>query len=135
MGTDGLKEKPTLDELNKALRETYDLFVDRCLLRNFIVLGDTAEGVIKGELYGDKIEVGVEKKYFTEELSRSLDLNGVTGNEADGYSFTVGKVPVKIQVIKKKYKFLENPDFVFYMGDTYHYANPYETYKKLKPLK
>lgn len=127
MGTDG---PITLDELNKALRETYDLFVDRCLLLNFLVLGDTAEGVRQGQLYGDKIEVGVEKKYFTEELLRSLELNNVK-KEGDIYTFTVGRVPVTIKVIEKKYRFFENPDFVFYMGDTYYHANPYETYKKL----
>lgn len=130
MGTNGV----TKTELDKALRETHDLFVDRCLLLNFLVLGDTAEGIRQGELYGDKIEVGVEKRYFTEELLRSLELNGIEKTEKGNYKFTVGEVPIFIKLIKKKYKFFENPDFAFYMGDTFYFGNPYEKYKRVSKL-
>lgn len=120
-------------ELDKALRETYDLFVDRCLVANFLVLGDTAKGIMEGELKGDKIEVGIEEKYLTESVRNTLKLMEVNKNaKNDDYFFKIGKTPVEIKVIKEKYPFFEHPDFKFYMGDTFYHANPFNEYWEQK---
>src|SRR3990167_5888998 len=45
----------TLEQLNYALREVYELWN----YWEYMLMGDTAKGAKEGKLYGDKIEIGI----------------------------------------------------------------------------
>lgn len=101
----------------------------------FLVLGNTLEGVIKAELFGDKVELGVRERYLTDDTLGMLKIvNPDLKVEGDKICFAWEGVPVEIKVIKRNYKFFENPDSVFYKVTEYKIPNPLETYRKARYL-
>ena len=56
------------DQLNAALRAVYDLFE----YYPYLLLSDTGKGAIDGKLYGDKITIGIEKRYLTKDVRDAI---------------------------------------------------------------
>ena len=134
----GLKPELSPDQLDQALATAEDL-LGRAQIP-FLVLGKTLEGVLKEKLEGDKIELGVRKRYLTEDTLGILKI--VTDSffgqkvtiEDNLISFEHGGVPVEIRIINRNYKCLENPDKVFYKVTEYFIPNPVGDYLKIKAL-
>ena len=125
----------SIDELNKALFDFEDL-MERCLTP-FLLLGDTAKDIIDGfMLRGDKVEVGVETKYLTPEVLSTIEVyKGIKLDKEQGkWEYMVDDVPVVVKLINKKYKFLDNPNTMFYWGGDYRFPNPFDTYYKSRFL-
>jgi hypothetical protein len=121
------------DQLDKALYDFEDL-MERCLCP-FILLGKTARNIVDGKwLGGDKIEVGVERKYLTREALSTLKTFLKKKNLLKGFTYKAGEVPVKVKVINRKYKFFKNKQSKFYMGGMFLVANPFEPYWKSRNI-
>jgi len=121
------------DKLDQALAIAEDLLIRAQI--PFIVLGKTLEGVLKESLEGDKIELGVRKRYLTKDTLGLLKLvmPGLKVEE-NLLSFDWEGVPVEIKIINRNYKCLENPDKVFYKVTEYFIPNPVDDYLKIKQL-
>lgn len=101
----------------------------------FMLLGKTLETAREGQVAGDKIEVGVCKRYLNKS-SLSLLRGFVPGlvEEPGKMSYMVGKVPVEIKVIHRKYAFFHNPDIIYYKWLSMHIPNPVKGYLKARYL-
>lgn len=121
----------SVDKLNKALFDFEDL-MERCL-SSFLVLGQTAWDISTGlGLTGDKVEVGIQTKYLTPEvLSTIKTYKGIDLDKDMGlWEYEVDGVPVRVKLIKRKYKFFANPEMKFYWGGDYQLPNPMGDYWK-----
>ena len=121
------------DQLDRALATAEDL-LSRAQIP-FLVLGETLRGILKEELFGEKIELGVRERYLTAStrgMLRIVDPDLEIGE--DKISFEYEGVPVEIKIIKRNYKCLENPDRVFYKITEYWIPNPMSEYKKARYL-
>lgn len=101
----------------------------------FMLLGDTLTSVREGQVAGDKIEVGVCKRYLNKasmSLLRKFAEDLV--EEPDKMTFMVGRVPVEIKIIKRHYKFFDRPDTVFYKWLSMCIPNPVKGYLKARWL-
>jgi len=100
----------------------------------FVLLGETARSVVEdGSIGGKKIEVGVEKKYATKSSISLLKMQEPRIEETEsGYRFTRHDVPVEINIIKRKYKFMKNPSLIFYWVENYYLPNPFKAYWKVR---
>ena len=118
----------TAEQLEKALLNVDDLF-DRCLLgEKYFLLGDTGMSAHTNTPLFGRIEVGIEDRYLTPEV-RSTIKDYAGAEEVDGkINYAFEGVPVEIKVIKRKYKFLENPEPVIYGFEDYQLPNPYDRY-------
>ena len=128
--------KVSQDKLERALLDAFDL-MQRCLLdMNFIALGNTAKSIkeMRG-LEGDKVELGIEKRFITTEVMSTLK-EWVRGGQFvdNGFSYTFEGVPVKFKYITRKYHFFKNLDTKFHMPEWYKVANPFENYWKSRYL-
>lgn len=129
-------------DLEAALFNIEDIF-DRALLdQKFIPLMDTAKAIYDGvPLYGNKIDVGVEKRYLIKEAIstlKSLPTYGSMYPELEitdkGFSYEYKGVPVNVRFINRNYKFFKRPDFKYYLSQPYNMPNPFETYWKSRWL-
>lgn len=122
------------DKLNLALFDIEDLF-DRALCP-FYLLGNTAKDVHEEKyLYGEAIEVGVEKKNLTESVMNILKMYINEDCFTDtGVEYIHDGVPVKVKFIKNKYKFLNNPEKKIYIAEFYNIPNPFADYWKVRKL-
>ncbi|MDD5220005.1 MAG: hypothetical protein PHV11_05545 [Candidatus Bipolaricaulis sp.] len=115
------------DKLDQALATAEDLLTRAQV--PFLVLGDTLKGVLKEELYGEGIELGVRERYLTKGTLGMLKLvNPDLEFRSNSIYFEYEGVPVEIQIIKRNYKCLENPDTVFYKITEYKIPNPLDRY-------
>src|SRR3990167_1145643 len=135
----------TLEQLNYALREVYELWN----YWEYMLMGDTAKGAKEGKLYGDKIEIGIKKKYLTRDVMSALKTHlqyavdrGYSeymkiGEEKIRYSVKQNKadllgIPVECRVIHRNYQFFKYPDTVVYKYDEFKTPNPLEKYYKAR---
>ena len=124
------------DQLNKALMDFEDLAA-RAFVEFYprLITADCVKRQIK--LEGDAIYVGVSLKhmrtrYAAETISSYI---GKTINEMQkDFEYMVGKVPVKVQVYKKNWKFYQYPDRVVYEYGDYMLPNPFNDYWKARFL-
>lgn len=110
----------------------------------FYPLHKTAETIGKGadeKLSGDGIYVGVKAKEMTDQrksMLRTLQdyyTNKFKLEETDkGYRFELKEVPINITVIKRKYKYFENPNITFYGVTEFLMPNPLDEYLKVQHL-
>lgn len=137
-GTNGQKTKLTDDQLSEALFKIEDV-LGRMLV-TFCLLGETARSLRDsprgGEgLKGDKIEIGVEKKYLTKEALSTFDVYEPDKEKTEtGWKLTYNGVPVEIKVITQKYSFFKHPDFRFYRAGEYLLPNPFKEYWKIRGI-
>ena len=112
-------------------------------------MGDTAKGAKEGKLYGDKIEIGIKKKYLTRDVMSALKTHlqyavdrGYSeymeiGEDMIRYSVKQNKsdplgVPVECKVIHRNYQFFKFPDTVVYNYDEFKTPNPLDKYYKAR---
>lgn len=112
-----------------------------------MLLGRCAEDVVKSNTLWPNavgIELGAEKKYFTQEVLSTLrtvaagvDMNyGIKEFVMDDYGCTwqYYHVPISLQIIHRKYSFFQNLDFAWYKAEEYKVPNPFQTYWKSRFL-
>jgi len=131
------KNGPSPDELDAALAIAEDLLFRAQI--PFIVLGETLLGVLEERLTGDKIELGIHKRYLTGSTKSMLEII----SKMFDHEFQVGEdkiilkykdVPIEIKIIGRKYDCLENPDTRFYKVTEYLIPNPIDDYLKIRGL-
>ena len=122
----------TEDALNQALQHVQDL-LDRITVP-YILLGDAVEGIVKrNSIVGaKKIEVGIEERYLIPEIISSLKTQMGDIKTAYGYGYLFDKIPVEIRIIRRRYKFFENPDTIIYKLQDYRIPNPIDDYLKAR---
>ena len=123
--------------IERALYDVEDLF-QRTLVP-FLLLGETARSIKNGEFVGGTaIEIGVKVGDLIPEALRTINsfsnFDGGFNKTELGYEYVSHGFPVKITIINKHYKFLENPEFVFYGPAEYRIPNPFIDYWKVKQL-
>lgn len=134
----------TTDQLNEALYHLVDV-CDRCLIP-YLLLDETARSIIQdNRLQGERVSIGVRTGDMTEGAKSTLKtlasptydirlgMDNFEGLE-NGYSWTFRGIPIIIQVIKRNYGFITNPDYTFYMGEQYNVPNPWDKYWKTRSL-
>ena len=124
-------------DIERALYDVEDLF--QRVMCPFVLLGETARSVRDGEFVaGTVIEVGVRAGDLVPEILSTIhsfsNFNGGFNKTSFGYEYLSNGIPVKITVINKKWKFLENPDTVFYGPAQYQIPNPFPEYYKTRFL-
>lgn len=144
-GTSGTSKVYQPNELEAALYNATDI-LGRCMLP-YVVLKDTAYDIVKGpEKLGISkgVYLGVEKRYMTPEVWSSLrtfsahDKSGFISMMDDyketpkGFEWKFQGVPIYVQVIKRNYKFIRNPDFKFFRLEEYRIPNPFDNYWKAR---
>ncbi len=105
----------------------------------FVLLGETAREVyhnLDADLNNPKIEAGVKQKDLTESGFKTLKMFLPPKTEITDKSikFTQKDTEVEIKIIKKKWKFLENPDTIFYRLAEFRIPNPFTKYWKVRGL-
>jgi hypothetical protein len=132
--TENITKEFSVDALNKALFDFEDI-MERAMCP-FLVLGQTAIDIKDGfKLRGSKVEVGVKSLCLTKMvLSTIKTYKGIDVDRDNDKEITyeVDGVPVICKIIRKKWKFLENPQMVFYWGGDYQLPNPMSEYLKAR---
>ena len=124
-------------DINAALRDIYDLG-ERIQLFP-LMLGDVAkqihdnQDIMMDVKVNDKIEWGIHEKNMTPEVISLFKTWNFKPNDR-GWEYTFENIPIQIVVIKRKYKFFDNPDQKFYKVDEYKIPNPFESYWKARYL-
>ncbi len=131
-----------LEQLDLALRDIEDL-LQRALCP-FILLGQTAKDIVDGTgLTGKRIDIGVERKHMTKQVRGTLEfyLKDKVKDVGKSFDYEPSGVPkyktmprIYVKVIERKWKFLKNKDFKFYMNSEYQIPNPFKNYWKAKGL-
>lgn len=120
------------EELYSAMRDGVD-FLDGLHLPGFL-LGDSARQAWDNvNLTGNEVTFGIKKAEFTDVVKSLMEAlrPGVQINET-GAEYFVGKVPVRVKIIHRKYEFLQNLDRKWYLYDEYLFPNPFEKYFKAR---
>jgi hypothetical protein len=121
------------EKLDQALATAEDLLTRAQV--PFLVLGDTLKGILKEELYGEGIELGIRERYLTKDTLGMMKLiRPDLRVEPDSIYFEYEGVPVEILIIRRNYKCLENPDTVFYKVTEYKTPNPLVGYFQARYL-
>lgn|SRR3990167_1340574 len=111
-----IKQPEPLDEglLYSALRYISELMLDS--RQPFMLLGETLDSALDGELAGDKLHIGILEKHASA-LVFNTNFSGdriVNWQEyPDKFTFTVDLVPVVIE-------FLPNEDWAIYQGNLWY---------------
>lgn len=123
-------------DLEKALYDVEDL-LGRVLVP-FVLLKETARSVHDNEvLGGTAVDVGVRDLDLHESALRtikSFTFEGGFNKTPHGYEYLSHGVPVRITMLSKKWKFMENPEMAFYGPATYMLPNPFRDYWKVRQL-
>lgn len=139
-----LTDEFTTDQLNEALYHLVDV-CDRCLIP-FVLLNETARSIIQdNSLKGERVSIGVREADMTGGAKSTLktlasstyDINlGIKDFEEldNGYMWNYKGIPISIQVIKRTYGFITNPDYTFYWGEQYNVPNPFAKYWQTRSL-
>jgi hypothetical protein len=123
-------------DIEKALFDVEDL-LGRVLVP-FILLGETARSIKDGEILGGTaVDIGIRELELNKSALRTIKtfyFEGGFNKTERGYEYTSHGIPVRIHVLNKKWKFLENPEQVFYGPATYLVPNPFKDYWKARHL-
>lgn len=125
------------EELDQALAIAEDLLFRAQI--PFIVLGETLLGVLEEKLTGDKIELGIHKRYLTGSTKSMLEIitkmfDHEFKMDEDKITLKYNEIPIEIKIINRKYDCLENPDTRFYKVTEYLIPNPISDYIKIRGL-
>ena len=112
------------EELSTALHATQDL-MERLAGCQFFPLGE--------------VYIGIREAEFTksrQSMFRTLsEFLGYKIEEAkDGYKIELKGVPIHIKIIKRDYKFFDNPNITFWGVTEFLMPNPFEEYWKVRGL-
>lgn len=124
-------------QLDEAFQHLQDV-MDR-ILCPYVILDETLRSIKEDdELKGDGITIGIRVQDYNEStqsmlrtLSANIDLHlGIENYSNDGKSiyWEFKDVPIRVKVIHNSYPFINNPDFIFYMGEDLKMPNPFEEY-------
>jgi len=102
----------------------------------FILLGETARSVKKdNRVQGSKIEIGVREKHLARSTGGMLrDLIKDIKEFENEWRFESADVPVVMKILRRKNKYIVNPDTVVYNFDDYLLPNPFAGYWKTRGL-
>jgi hypothetical protein len=130
IGTNGKALDPA--QLQAALFDVQDALERSCI--PFLVLREVARSLFFDEsLSGDNIVVCAYDKYFTDSCLSILKMVRPQLTETKhGFEYTVGEVPVEIRIIRKHFKFLDNPDIRIFYTQEFMIPNPFNSYWKTK---
>jgi len=119
---------PTEIELRDALMWAEDV-MSRCQIP-FIVLGSAAYQIINDlPLNVPKITIGVLKQHaMPEQVSLLQACDPSIEMTMDGWEITKGSAKVVVQIIKKSYPTLMNPDVHWYWVEPFKIPNPFQEY-------
>lgn len=100
----------------------------------FVLLGETLRSIRENDqLEGKKLELGMFSNTLTPEVVSLFKQWGLKiGDKA--ITTKIGNVPVEIKIIKRKYKFMEYLDFVWYKIGQFETPNPWRNAYKAKGL-
>ena len=131
------KQTFSSEQLDKALFAV-DFLMSQMLCENeYLLLGDTGRCANEGKpLEGDKIEVGLEKRYFNPFAKSSFGyyVKNWLEEKPDVRTFELEGVPVELKLINRNYHFFRNPNAKNYQYDDYQLPNPFATYWKARFL-
>lgn len=138
-------DKPVLSEqqLLEALWHAQEI-MERCLFP-FVLLGETARSIVEDKaIKGDKITFGVRRAdaltHYTNTLSTlasNIDFHvGIQDyrQTPEGFFWTFKGIPIEIKVIHNKYNYFDNPDQVYFWGETLKIPNPFSKYYSMRNL-
>lgn len=126
------------EQLRKALFAFQDL-MER-LTCPFFPLGKIAEQVhAEGKLAGDGIYVGIKITEFTDQRKSMFQTlltqwNIELKETEKGYEFELEGVPIYLTIIKRNYKFFNNPEIRFFGVTEFLLPNPLNSYLKAQYL-
>jgi len=118
--------------INQALLHLQDL-LDRIGVP-YVLLGDVVEGITQNDSIAGigKIEAGIEEKYLIPEVISSLKTEMGNIQTTEGFGYLFDKIPVEIKIIRRRYKFFENPDTILFRLQYYRIPNPVRDYLKAR---
>ena len=124
------KSKYTHDELLKALYWFHD-FMERPMIKYFLV-GSTAESALKnGMLEGDKVEVGVRRLEWISGGSRIAENFAVADSKTDDLCIYVSDgVPIHVNIFDDIQEIL-SCDTRLYEHEYFFIPNPYNSFKQI----
>ena len=126
------------DQLDRTLNHAEEMF-ERALCP-FFLFGETLASALKGQLTGDKLELGVLKKHLTKEVIvtfTSPDFSTRVDNfklEDGRMSYEFEGVPIVVKIVKRHYGCLANPDNFVYKFADFKIPNPVSTYSKIQGI-
>lgn len=132
----GVKSEPlSVEKLNAALLDAFDLMARGQLDTLFIVLGKAAKDM-KEELTleADGIDIGVEKRYIDKTIKDMLHVYTGAVIRDDGFEYEFEGVPVRCKFITKEYEFFKFADTAFYGPERYKIPNHFDAYWKMRGM-
>lgn len=131
--------KVNVDAMHDALRAVYDLLdTAKALGTVYYMTLDTAKGIKDGKLFGDKITAAIHERFLFKEVKSSLKsqldywqdrkISEPYEITDDFIRFSYKGVPIEIKILKRRYKFFDNPEAITYNFDDFLLANPFSKY-------
>lgn len=123
------------DEVNAALYNVDDLMSRALIQTVYLAFADIGRAIKENvDFDGQELEFGVERRYVTPEVL--FVFKSYTPPEAefteDGFSYKVGRVPVEIKFVSRRYKFFEHPEKLIYKAGEFQIPNPFDKYFKAR---
>lgn len=122
------------DTIREALQKALDIL--EAAQMPFVVLGDIAYQMKHNEeLKANKAVLGINPQYNIPELTRMLPtIEPKLEVLTDGWKLMYKGFPVIFHVMTREYKYLSDPDTVFYKFDMWPIPNPFDEYWKADHL-
>lgn len=83
----------------------------------------------------DEVSIAVQKRHWTKSgasIFKMVVPSAIVTE--DNVSWQVGKVPVVVWIVKKKYNFFERPDVRIFLQEEFNIPNPFPKYWKARFL-
>ena len=127
--------KFTLEELNKALLEGFDLMQRVLLDTTYIVAGEAAKCLKeKRGLDCNGLDFIIEKRHVTPFVVSTLKDWTKSDITDKGFEYKVGNVPLRFKFVERKYEFFKFADTVLYDPEIYRIPNQFDRYYKARFL-
>ncbi len=124
-----------MEELNKALLESFDLMQRVLLDTTYVITGEAAKCLKeKRGLDCDGIDCIIEKRHVIPFVVSTLKEWTKADVTDEGFEYKVGNVPVRFKFIKRKYDFFKYADTAFYDPEIYKIPNQFANYWKARGL-
>ena len=124
------------DARDKALVDIEDLL--QRVMVPFFLFGETARSLKEDRiLKGEVIEIGVREVDLTQSALNTIktfDFNGTFKETLSGFEYESHGIPIKVTLVKRRYKFLDHPDYIFYRAGEYLIPNPFDGYWRARRL-
>ena len=123
------------DEIQEALNFVDDLMARAVIQTSYLSLGDVGRAIKENtEFDGQELEFGVERRYVTPEVLftfKSYTPQDTIFTE-DGFNYKVGRVPIKVKFINRRYEFFKYPEKLVYKAGEFQIPNPFGKYFKAR---